>query len=44
MLVMSGPRGHSAGSQWLHRRRSEAKADAAQGSFGGDVPVGVILI
>jgi hypothetical protein len=40
---MSGPRGHSAGSQWSHRWRSGAKADAAQGCFGGDGRVGGIL-
>jgi hypothetical protein len=45
MLVMSGPGGHSAGSQWSHRWRSEAKTDAAQGCFGDDADVsGIPLV
>ena len=34
MLVMSGPMGHSAGSQWLHRWRSEAKTAQRRAVLG----------
>ena len=44
MLVKSGPKGHSAGSQRSHRWRSEAKTGAMQGCFGDDGPVSGICV